>query len=231
MTTIVGEYYTNKNVKNIGFGTNAAKDVCFGVIANKSLLTASNSFGTIINQAGGASTLIYGLEASYLSIEYFRGRLSWKEYGRLMFNSVASNIAGIGTAAATVAGTAIGTSLRSGTMSTTFGGPIGTAIAVIFAGGMGAKYTADRCVEKYWPSEQTNQRKLCIEAARKQFLIPKDGFNDSTKFSKEILQSRYRILAKECHPDRKGGSKEIFQQLQVNLALLLALLENANNQK
>ena len=84
--------------------------------------------------------------------------------------------------------------------------------------------------EKYWPSEKENQKHSCIEAARQQFLLPKNFCHDKETFNRQILERRYRALAKECHPDRKDGSEEAFEQLAVNLALLLALLEQDDKQ-
>ena len=59
-----------------------------------------------------------------------------------------------------------------------------------------------------------------------QFLFCKDEINDKHKFNKQILERRYKNLAKICHPDRPSGNNEIFMRLQINYGVLQGLLNS-----
>lgn len=56
------------------------------------------------------------------------------------------------------------------------------------------------------------------------------GFADSAELSLPELKRRYRLKAKQKHPDRAGGSREAFVELQKAYNFLKKILESAEDE-
>ena len=196
---------------------------------------------------GGISSLIVGFgEFGYLTIAYRNSKLSWTEYRRQMIiTGITSCSSGISSYMATMLSGSYGIDVSTNKLlnKTPFARPIGKVTSVLSAVLIGVvpNFGLNYLFDRYWSAQYKNRNEICIKEALKHFLIADENdniikiINDETKFNRQIIESRYRGLAKMCHPDRFGGSKKKFDKLGVNLTLLLCLLEykqdkeNVNN--
>lgn len=71
---------------------------------------------------------------------------------------------------------------------------------------------------------QTNVQESAVQNALEQFSFDINELDDITKFNRDLLDRRYKILAKMSHPDRPRGDKKMFLKLQDNYNMLKKLL-------
>lgn len=181
-------------------------------IAKSQLLIGNGYYDTNY----GLSLMIGVVEMGCLLYKQQKNEISWQEFGRQCVASTISNIA---------SGYVSEMTLKAGSLVE---GPIGTAIRAIgpIILGTGTKYGINIILDKYWPPEHEKRKEITKEKALLQFNISSDIVNDPNKFNRTFLEHRYRELAKMCHPNNYGGSETMYQKLGVNLALLLALLDD-----
>ena len=57
------------------------------------------------------------------------------------------------------------------------------------------------------------------------------GIDIKAEISKRYVTTKFRKLAKERHPDKKGGNKEAFQILENAYKKIIKFIEEANGQE
>eukprot|EP01084_Bolivina_argentea_P146151 255990_1 len=103
---------------------------------------------------------------------------------------------------------------------------IGAIIGSVIVGG-----TSEYLFEKYWPNKEQQLREKLVKESLMAFGFNLNVTTNRKIFNEKEIRKRYRVRAKEQHPDNvaRGGSKEGFQQLNVQFGILLGILDAQQN--
>eukprot|EP01083_Nonionella_stella_P260236 887587_1 len=199
------------------FGT-GMKTVLFDVGDNMLEATEACKEGAVI-----AAVAVFTFELAVHTYKWMNGDISFKTYGKRILSSAAMGVgAAVGNVGGAAIGGAIGTFLLPG-VGTSIGSALGGLLGSIFVG-IKAKQSIEDISYFSGKNEQAIRHALIKEALDRFGFTWKDLTN-SDIFNERSIAQRYRVRAKESHPDRTGGSQDAFQKLSAQLSVLVAMLE------
>jgi len=178
--------------------------------------------------------------------KYHQGLISWDEFTeissqKIISNSVAFATVSMGIKGGAAVGSAVGGGIGLligsifGPGGTIIGGKIGSGVGFYaggFIGGYGGYKLGNNVLKNHFENNNMAQlkRKQGVEYALAYFGFDNNDITDPKIFNKQSLRKKYLTRARECHPDNKiTGSKKAFLQLQSQLGILEAILEERDS--
>jgi hypothetical protein len=213
-------------MKNIapGFRSSTVHHLSNGTLAKKSyeiwkIMATKKAFSSTLKASALTHGVVAVLKTAYHVYKWWNKKLSGEELFRSITRTMVGAAGGIaGATAGYYVGGAIGSIFGPG------GIILGTYVGGVL-GGVGGQQKAEEFFDEHiWQNTEQKKRERQLRDALELFDYTARDIDNSHYFNERELRKRFRKLCRTAHPDRNGGSIDIFEDLTKKLGILLALL-------